>query len=98
MLSDEQMAEMAPRVLATLQTPGWQDYVKVVEAKIQASVEAGFSGTPEDLRYHQGAVDGLRAAVLSGEDVLNITRQLTGEKREARLRSRAAGVQSSSFE
>jgi hypothetical protein len=98
MLSEEQIVEMAPRIKYMMQTPGWQDYLKVISDKLATTVEIGFSGTPEDLRYHQGCADGLRAAVLSGDDVLAWTREVTGEKREARRNAIASGAQLSSFE
>ena len=98
MLTDEQIIEMAPRILATLQTPGWQDYLRIIQDKIEITVDNGFNGEPKDLTYYQGNVDGLKAAAISGDDALNLTRQLTGEKREARRRSAASGAPSSSFD
>lgn len=87
MISDEQMVEMAPRISAMMQTPGWKDYVSVIADKIAITTQLGFGGNPEDLRYHQGSVDGLTAAVASATDVLNQARTTTGEKAEARRRS-----------
>lgn len=98
MLADEQLLEMAPRISAMMQTPGWKDYVAVISEKIGTTIEVGFSGPPEDLRYHQGSVDGLKAAVLSGDDVLTAVRTLTGEKREARQRAIRSGAPISSFD
>lgn len=98
MLTDEQIVEMAPRIKHMMGTPGWKDYLAVVSDKLATTVEIGFSGPPEDLRYHQGCADGLKAAVLSGDDVLNWTRQVTGEKREARRNAIASGAPLSSFD
>ena len=98
MIPDEQIVDMAPRIKAMMQTPGWHDYVRVIMDKIATTVDNGFAGAPEDLRYHQGCVDGLKAAVLSGDDVLNLTRQVTGEKREARRMAIASGTPASTFD
>lgn len=98
MLTDEQMMEMAPRISAMMQTPGWQDYRRVIADKIDLTISLGFSGPPEDLRYQQGAVDGLSAAVLTGDDVLAEVRNLTGEKREARRNRLNSKAVTSSFD
>ena len=95
MIEDHDLMDMAPRIKAMMQTPGWQDYLRIIMDKIATTVDVGFNGDPKDLPYHQGSVDGLKAAVLSGDDVLASVRVLTGEKKEARRLSRASGVSSS---
>ena len=87
MLSDEQIVEMAPRILAMMQTPGWQDYVRVISDKVATTMDQAIADEPSQLLYHRGSIDGLKAAVMSADDVMNLTRYVTGEKKEARRRS-----------
>lgn len=91
MVTDEQMIEMAPRIKAMMQTPGWQDYITVIAQKIYLTQEAAIADDPSQLLYHRGSIDGLRAAILSGNDILAEVRNLTGEKREVRRRMNDAG-------
>lgn len=97
MLTEEQMAEMAPRISAMMQTPGWKDYVSVIAQKIALTQAIAIDDDPGMLLEHRGEINGLRAAVASAEDVISTARAVTGEKREARRRSIAAG-QGSSFD
>ena len=92
MLSDEQIVEMAPRILAMMQTPGWQDYVRVISDKVATTMDAAIADEPSQLLYHRGSIDGLKAAVMSADDVMNLARYVTGEKKEARRRALAEGV------
>ena len=87
MISDDDTVEMAPRILAMMQTPGWQDYVKVISDKIATTMDTAIADEPGQLLYHRGSIDGLRAAVMSADDVMNLSRYVTGEKKEARRRS-----------
>ncbi len=96
-LTDEQMAEMAPAISAMMQTPGWKAYVAVISAKIAITTQLALMDDPSMLLEHRGEVNGLRAAVASAEDIISTARAVTGEKREARKRSIAAGS-ASSFE
>ena len=82
MLTEDDMVEMAPRIKAMMQTPGWKDYVTVITEKVALTQEAAIADEPEKLLYHRGSIDGLKAAVLSANDVLNQARQTTGEKTE----------------
>jgi hypothetical protein len=98
MLSDEQIVEMAPRILAMVQTPGWQDFIRVVSDKISTTMDQAIADEPTQLLYHRGSIDGLKAAVMSADDVLSLARHVTGEKKEARRVSLATGVPLSTFD
>lgn len=84
MIPEEMIVEMAPRILAMVQTPGWQDFCAVIQDKVETTMETALADEPGKLLYHRGSIDGLRAAVATAQDVMNITREVTGEKREAR--------------
>ena len=90
MLTPDDLVEMAPRVKAMMQTPGWKDYVNVISEKIALTQEAAIADDPEKLLYHRGSIDGLKAAVLSANDVLNEARQTTGEMSEIAKAAREA--------
>ncbi len=92
MITPDEMVEMAPRVKAMMQTPGWQDYVRVITEKIMLTQEAAIADEPDKLLYHRGSIDGLRAAIMSANDVLEEARVTTGEKWEARKRARESGL------
>ena len=92
MLTEDDMVEMAPRVKAMMQTPGWKDYVTVITEKVALTQEAAIADEPEKLLYHRGSIDGLKAAVLSANDVLNQARQTTGEKAAAEKNARRERV------
>lgn len=98
MLTDEQAIEMAPRILAMMQTPGWKDYVAVISDKIAMTMDIAIDDEPSQLLLHRGEIAGLKAAVMSADDVMNIARNATGEKREARRKAIASGAPLSSFD
>jgi len=92
MLTDEQAVEMAPRISAMMQTPGWRDYLAVVSDKIALVMDQAIADDPSRLLYHRGSIDGLKAAALSADDVMDLARYVTGEKKDARRRSIASGA------
>lgn len=88
----EELAAMAPEILAMMQTPGWTLYARVVADKIATTQEVAIADDPARLLYHRGSIDGLRAAVLTGNDILNVAKDVTGERKEARRRMADAGL------
>ena len=92
MYTDDQAVEIAPRILAMMQTPGWTDFCEVIKTKIQLTQEAAIADDPEKLLYHRGSIDGLRAAVLSAQDVLTTAQNITGELKEAKRRRQALSL------
>ena len=86
MIEPEEIAHHGSDVLAMMQTPGWAFYCKVIMDKIAMTHEAALADEPGQLLYHRGSVDGLRAAVTTAQDIMNITRDVSGERKEARSR------------
>lgn len=84
-LSNEQLVEMAPRILAMIQTPGWKDFVAVIADSIAVTQEEAIMDAPENLLYHRGSIAGLKAAVQRPNELLTAVREITGEKSELRL-------------
>lgn len=91
MYSDDLAKVYAPRLLATVQSPGWKDLVDVIATKIMMQQEVAIADEPEKLPYHRGYIEGLRAALQSPVEVIEFAREESGEKREARQRATASG-------
>lgn len=92
MIDPEEIAHHGSEVLAMMQTPGWAFYCKVIMDKIAMTHEAALADEPGQLLYHRGSVDGLRAAVTTAQDIMNITRDVSGERRETRRQMADAGL------
>lgn len=92
-MTEDEMVEAAPRISAMMQTPGWQDYVKLVQQKIELTKDIAMEDEANKLEFHKGSIKGMIAAVLSAEDLMNEVRRTTGEKRDARKRALRHGVQ-----
>ncbi len=91
MYSDDLAKVYAPRLLATVQTPGWKDMVDVIATKILLQQEVALADEPDELKYHRGYIAGLRAALQAPVEVIEFARNESGEKKEARRRATAAG-------
>lgn len=84
MIDPEEIAHHGSDVLAMMQTPGWQFYTKVIADKIAMTLESALADEPAQLLYHRGSVDGMKAAVMTAQDIINITKDVSGERKEAR--------------
>lgn len=92
MIDQETIAHHASDVLAMMQTPGWKFYCQVIMDKIAMTHETALADEPSQLLYHRGSVDGLRAAVVTAQDIINIGKDVSGERREARRMMSDAGM------
>lgn len=92
MIDNETIAHHGNDVLAMMQTPGWKFFCEMVFDKVAMTMELAIGDEPGNLLYHRGSIDGMKAAVLTANDIVNIMRDTSGERREVRKHMADAGL------
>lgn len=92
MIEPETIAHHGNDVLAMMQTPGWKFFCEMVFDKIGMTMEQAIGDEPGNLLYHRGSIDGMKAAVLTASDIINIMRDSSGERKETRKHMADAGL------
>lgn len=88
MIEPYQFAEQASNIKAMMQSPGWQFYCQVIMDKIAMTMETALEDAPEQLPFHKGSIYGMKAAILTAKDCLNMAAEFHSEDSKRDRQSR----------
>lgn len=85
----DNLLDIAQRMTAMAQTPGYQDYLQWLSERVEVEKGAAVDDTPDQLLYHRGIIHGLIIAANVVNDTVSEAKAYSGELKEAKVRKRA---------